>query len=612
MSLILENTLMMTYLDTNNPWPHPSARAAACGLLLLALNGVAWSENLAERSMKKLDAAPMPTPDAVDFAVCADPQPGGLLGTPEAFLKMIDDWNAWRPDFVMCAGDMIMGGPPEQLGPMWDEFLGHVDKIEAPFFPVPGNHDVGDDPEVLQVYRERVGPFNYVVRRGPVACVVLNTEERGEHDGLTEEQRQWLADTLAATPARHIFLFLHVPLFAYNWARDWQPVADIIRPYPVRAVFAGHEHYYRLWDTRDGVAYIVAGSAGGSTRGTPEEEGGFFCWLAIRVRGETWNWALVRPGSILPADVVTQAAVDRAASLRNILRLEEVRGNWGEPVEGPCRVILSNPFDTPLSATLTWNCPAGWKVPDSTLAFHVAPGETAEHTVTVSGAGPLFFPAPILTGKITDPVTGRPLTLSQELPYTPELAAPRATTPVTVDGSLDEWDHAPAARLMYGVAYDPANETDLSAWVRVMWDDRHFYLAVETRDNAFHQPYFGDVVWMADSVEFWVDHSNWSLSLSTKGPQVFLDERPDKHLDAVVEGIPLAIRRDGDRITYEAAFPADQLPQVKLAPGESALFSILVNDLDPDGPVKQRHYAELTPGAGEHFTCPKVRVQFQP
>ena len=593
------------------PTAYPAARTVWICLLLMPF-GTAWTESLAERSLRKLAATPMAAPDTVDFAVCTDPQPGGLLGTPRAFLDMISDWNAWRPDFIVCAGDMIMGGPPDQLHSMWDEFLGHVQRIETPFFPVPGNHDVGDDPEVLQIYRDRVGPFNYVIRRGPVACVVLNTEERGEHNGFSAEQQQWLADTLATVPARHIFLFLHVPIFAYNWARDWQPVADIIRPYPVRAVFAGHEHYYRLWDTRDGVAYVVAGIAGGSTRGTSEEEGGFFCWLAVRVRGDAWTWALVRPGSILAADVVTQATVDRAASLQNMLELAEVRGPWGEPVEAPSRVSLRNPFDTPLSVTLTWTCPPGWQVSEQTLVFHPAPGETAEHTVTVSSQGPLFFPAPVLTGRIADPVSGHPVSLTRALPYVPELAAPRAVEPVTVDGLLDEWERAPAARMMYGVAYDPADETDLTARVRVMWDEGHFDLAVETQDNEFHQPFFGDVVWMADSVEFWVDQSNWSLSLSTKGPQVFLDQRPDRHLDAVVEGIPLAVRRDGNRITYEAAFPADQLPQIRLTAGESALFSILVNDLDPSGPLEKRHYVELTPGAGEHFDCPKVRLLFQP
>jgi len=158
------------------------------------------------------------------------------------------------------------------------------------------------------------------------------------------------------------------------------------------------------------------------------------------------------------------------------------------------------------------------------------------------------------------------------------------------------------------VAYDPLDTTDLKAQTRLMWDKDHLYVAVEAEDNEYYQPYNGDVVWMADSVELWVDHSNWSFSLTSEGPQVFLDERPDKHLDAVVKEVSLAVKQDGRRMIYEAAYPASELPQIRLTPENRIHFSILVNDMDSRGPLAKRHWAELTPGAGAHFKCPMVEV----
>lgn len=581
---------------------------AACMLLAA---GVCGAESLAEQSLAKLAGTPEACAEAVDFIVCADPQPGGMLGTPQVFLDMIQEWNALKPDFVVCAGDMIMGGPPSEVGPMWDEFLGNVAALDAPFFPVAGNHDtMNTDPEVLRVYEERVGPFNYAVRRGTVECVVLNTEEPGDPDGFSAAQREWLKTTLAASTARHLFLFLHAPLFMGNWDRDWAHIAEMIKPYPMRAVFAGHLHYYRHWGERDGVQYVVSGSAGGGVR-TPEEEGGLFCYLAVKVRGGEVSWTVVKPYATLPADTVTEAGVLRARELKGMLSTEEVTVPLGEPFGGEVVMTLKNPFAVPAGGVFRWDVPAGWTVDPPEMTLTAAPGETARATARVRSEGTARFPVPALKGEVDNPETGKPLALAREINLVPTLRAPKAQGPVTLDGDLSEWGDAPAAPLTYGVSFDPADTEDLRASTRVLWDDGHLYLAVEAEDNEFFQPFAGDTVWMNDSVEFWVEESNWSFSLTPKGPQVFSHERPDKSVDSVTTAVPLAVKRDGRRTVYEAAFPAAELPWLALKAGGAAGFSLLVNDLDPSGPLEKRHWAELTPGAGEHFTGPKVRILFE-
>lgn len=575
--------------------------------VLTAVACPALAISLTETGFAKLEQSPPACSEAMDFVVCADPQPGAFLGTPQVFLDMIDEWNVLQPDLIMCAGDMIMGGPAGEVGPMWDEFLGHVGDLKSPFFPVPGNHDVNDEAEVIRIYEERLGPMYYTVSRGNALFVILNTEEPGDPDGFSQEQREWLKKTLEASTAKHIFLFLHVPFFASNWERDWQPTADIIKGYPVRAVFAGHEHYYRDYGVKDGVRYVVAGSAGGGFR-EPEEEGGFFCYLWVKVRGDQVALSVVQPGGVAPADVVTEESVERLRTLRNMLSVEKVVHPWDAVFDQDVISFLKNPFETKIETRLTWTTPPGWHIDVTEQPVSLPPGGATFLKTRMRHDGPLFFPAPALEGVVEDVQSGESITLKAELDLEPAVDVPKARGKVTLDGDLSEWGDAPSLPMLYGVNYDPLDTEDLKASAKVMWDETCLYVAVEAEDNEFHQPYYGDVVWMADSVELWIEHSNWSFSLTPKGPQVFAHDMPDKHVDSITTDVFLAAVRNGRRVVYEAAYPAAVIPQVALASGKKFAFSILVNDLDPSGPVEKRHYAELTPGAGAHFFCPKFQM----
>ncbi len=570
-----------------------------------------WADTIVTRSLKQLESSPQPCENAADFVICADPQPGQFLGTPQVFLDMIEEWNVLRPDFVVCAGDMIMGGPAAEVGPMWDEFVGRIETLKVPFFPVAGNHDVMDEPEVYRIYEERIAPLYYTFTRGNVRCIILNTEEPGDPDGFSQGQSAWLREVLEASTAEHIFVFLHAPLFLSNWERDWQPTADLLRGYPVRGVFAGHLHQYRDHEIIDGIRYVVGGSAGGGID-TPEDEGGFFCYLAVKVRRNDVSWSVIKPGAVLPDDAVTETKVQRMRNLRGMLSGEAVKLPWETPLDQDVSITLTNPFTTPIHAKLDWTVPEGWQVTPGQLIFDAAPAAAASVTAHMRTQGPIRFPVPVLEGTVQDPETEAPISLSLPLDLVPSLDIPHAPDTVTLDGDLSEWTASPPMAMHYGVNCDPADVEDLQAFTRLMWDEEHLYVAVEVEDNEFHQPYYGDVVWMADSVELWFEHSNWSFSLTKNGPQVFLHDRPDKHLDAITDAVPLAVRRDGTRVVYEAAFPAAEIPQISLIPGTIIHFSLLVNDLDANGPLEKRHWVEVTPGAGAHFACPMVALTLLP
>jgi len=73
----------------------------------------------------------------------------------------------------------------------------------------------------------------------------------------------------------------------------------IFRQYPVKAVFAGHEHVY--WrepaDKHDGIEYFVSGGAGAPLY-APPERGGFSHYLVVRVTGDKIRYDVVEPGRL--------------------------------------------------------------------------------------------------------------------------------------------------------------------------------------------------------------------------------------------------------------------------------------------------------------------------
>ncbi len=578
-------------------------------LSLLWMACPAGAATIADRALKQIKATPPISPDSFDFVVCGDSRSGEPVVLPKEFYTMISEWNVLKPALVVDVGDLILGGPVPELDAMWTEFEKAVAGCEVPFFPVAGNHDVNPDPAVIKIYEDRIGPLVYSFSYGNSLFVILNSEEARESDGLPAGQVEQLMGLLRKSSAKNVFLFYHTPFFQENWERDWSKTAAAIKGFPVRAVFAGHEHIYRDCGVRDGVHYVVTGGAG-AERSVPEEEGGFLHYLLVRVRGDKVTWSVIRPGAVFPEDVVTQVRVETARELQDRLRCETVDLPWGEKFDRTVAISFENPFQESVKSTFAWTVPVGWRVEPPQADYTAAGGATASlpFHVWADTVETTRFPAPIVSTKVQPPNVKGPVELRKPLAWVPTMVAPRAAEPVKIDGDLTEWSKAVPTPLTYTVGYDISDKDDLSANVRCMWDEAHLYVALEVTDNEFHQPFSGDIVWSADSVEFWIEKTIGSFSLTAQGPQVFIDETPTRHLEKVIDTIPLAVKRDGVHVTYEAAFPKQEMPQVVLKSGGGFLFSILVNDLDPAGPLKPRHYAELTPGAGAHFVCPMVKA----
>ncbi|MBI3117915.1 MAG: metallophosphoesterase [Candidatus Hydrogenedentes bacterium] len=555
------------------------------------------AQTLAERAFEKLRQQPPPHSDSFEFVLIGDTRSAEPVVLPEVFRQSIREWNILRPAFVIDAGDLVLGGSAEGLDPQWQEFENTVAECGPPFIPVVGNHDVSD-PATEKIYVDRVGPLTFAFSYGNSRFIALNSEEQGAVDSLSDHQVAWLKEELEWTTATNVFLFMHKPYFDGDWDRQWANVAEVIKGHPVKVVFGSHWHLYRYAGEREGVQYVVSGG-GGADMHTPEEEGGFFHYLYVRVRGDQVDWSVVRPGSILPEDAVTRERINEIHALRDGTYTDPVEVTLGDSVERTVQLRLKNPYPVPLASTVTWQVPEGWSVSPVKSAYSAEPGAEVALPLTISAsAAQVRFPAPEFSTTIPIARHGGPVTITKRLDLIPVVSAGHAPSPVVVDGDLGEWQSARAIPLRYGWDFDIADTADLKSQVRLMWDEQYLYLAVETEDDEFYQPYGGDIVWSADNVQLFLDRWEWGLSLTPKGAEVFLYKAPEREAEVINQAVQLAVKRDGRRSVYEAAFPASEVAPLQLREGEYFRLSLAMNDLDPSVPERPRHWAELTPGAG--------------
>ncbi len=588
--------------------------------VLLGLATTSWAEeSLIEESLERLRQNPPAAPDAIDFVVIADSNTLEPLEQSEVFKQSIREFNILQPDFVVQAGDIVLGGAAEGVPAQWDLFEQVIAACEPPYLPSPGNHDISDE-ATERIWLERIGPTHYSFRCGNSLFVLLNSEEVGAVDRISDEQAAWLKEQLDSTDAQNIFVFLHKPYFAHDgdpddaeasWEKHWGNVAPLFRGHPVRAVFAGHEHVYRDCGVRDGVRYVICGGASVYGMRGAAEEGNFNHYLLVRVRGEQFSWAVIRPGAILAEDSVTSARIDELYNIRNKwIAAGEVPVPLGSPANQDIEITIKNPHDAPLKSSIAWKPAPGWTVSPVEAACEAPARDAAVLAFHVEADGPqgARFPVPSFRTRYALTQHGPAVDVVQDLKFVPVLEARRAKARPAIDGKLDEWGNAQMMPLVYPVGFDARDTDDLSSQLGFLWDDGFLYMAVKTHDNEFHQPYAGDIVWSADNVELFLDGWSWGLTLTEKGPEVFLYWGVDVSGETVNTDVRLAVTRAGAEVVYEAAFPQSHLKPLTLAASKSFRFNMLMNDLDPSGPQKKRHWLQLVPESGSEGSRPRVEV----
>jgi predicted phosphodiesterase len=227
------------------------------------------------------------------FALIGDSRDG-----EKVYRQLIQRILERKPNLIIHQGDMITR-PSEKE---WKGFFEISKTIDIPFFPVVGNHDVGDTFRGEEIYRKQFnlpdGKTYYCFRAGGCLFVILDSEKgKGK---IANEQWSWLDDILSSSNEKRKLVFIHRPLFLpmdsfkTGRAMDKYPAErdrlhQLFTKTGVKAVFAGDDHRYDRTEKSD-ILYIITGG-GGAPIYALKESGGYFhyVWVSVqegRMEGE--------------------------------------------------------------------------------------------------------------------------------------------------------------------------------------------------------------------------------------------------------------------------------------------------------------------------------------
>lgn len=191
--------------------------------------------------------------------------------------------NRLKPRFVIVCGDLVnKPGDMAQIA----EYKRISAKLDSGIrlYHIAGNHDVGNEPtpQLLDLYREQIGPDYYGFREGSLYGIVLNSSlihSPENASGEYEKQQAWLTDELGKAKqsgAPHIVVFQHHPWFLQRGDEPDQyfniplarrkPLVDSFRAAGVKFLFSGH--YHRNAIARDGDIEMVTTGPVGMPLGT--------------------------------------------------------------------------------------------------------------------------------------------------------------------------------------------------------------------------------------------------------------------------------------------------------------------------------------------------------
>jgi len=534
-------------------------------------------------------------PENFQFAIVTD-RTGGHR--PGIFEKGVEKVNLLQPEFVMSVGDLIEGYTEDldELNRQWDEFDGFVEKLEMPFFYVPGNHDI-TNPVMADLWKERLGPPNYFFVYKNVLFMALNSEDQARGAGrgtISDEQYEWIKSTLAEhEDVRWTLLFMHQPLWDQNAETlRWPDVEELLADRK-HTVFAGHRHSYVQYE-RNNSKYYILGTTGGGSRLRGPELGEFdhFVWVTMTDQGPLM--ANLQLDGVWGEGLVTEdvkAYINKVGG-KNALQMEPLFVDNDNFSEGNISIKVTNDENVPMTVSFqesfNWDLMAGVEQPMLTVAPNSV--ETVElnirnrRGIPVSDLDPVQLTAELAYAFEDSPELAIPMTYYVQ--PEPKYDLPRAAAKI-VDGKLDDWNE-----LSHSLKTEDTEDLDVQ--FDLSYDEDYVYAVVKVLDDemvvqkggsVWTQDMAGIVLNAAPTLKSAMDKGNdWYtesvLVLATpegKGreAQFYPDDRP-------LEGLQKAAKVIDGGYVLEVAVPMSYIKERQGKNWKTVRFNIRIEDFDSE------------------------------
>jgi 3',5'-cyclic AMP phosphodiesterase CpdA len=193
------------------------------------------------------------------------------------YFPQIVDEIASRQDiaFVAHLGDVSDAGDKAKL----QQAKGVLDRIDEPVYVLPGDHDLNwfpahDLTNFLQVFKQKRAYFS--LNHGSEHFLFIDNSDL--NNGISQTQWRWIAEDLAVHADQAIYVFMSTPLsnpyLAFKaMGSQSQTVKDqavqlgqLLKKYPVRAIFAGDTHTFAQYTDHDSQLPIITVGASGATK----------------------------------------------------------------------------------------------------------------------------------------------------------------------------------------------------------------------------------------------------------------------------------------------------------------------------------------------------------
>ncbi len=339
---------------------------ATCLLLLCLVVSSAFGQTRIDAGT---DGRALPAPEHTSvvhtLAILPDRTAGRDWGMPY-LSKAIEDLNRTQPQAVFTIGDMVQGYTRSMTtyDAEADAYFKIVDQLQAPFFPIAGNHDVisgfrnPDDHQFENRYKERFGPLYFAAHFDFATVLALYSDEQLESAPVfSDEQIEWATGQIRVASIAHkpIIVLMHKPAWRYR-SSHWDEIHAVLagaRQSGVDVlVIAGHFHSVQKDHDRDGVQYQIIGTCGGMVDQGPLA--GQMQHLALLRIGDDGHVGMYFQGvgATLPDDFLLAVDQNRSFRLKGDQAVECLTV-LDQPVRGPIsesvRFKFSNPIDVPIT-----------------------------------------------------------------------------------------------------------------------------------------------------------------------------------------------------------------------------------------------------------------------